>query len=114
MAYTEAGKNVGVTAIAAEVTKLRIMDADSLEITNWDSESQDQAVTWGTAASGEIEPNETPEFQVKAGDVVASVRYLGADNTVYGEDVIPVEERESFTNNGIFRAESVKLKIIDP
>ncbi len=114
MSFSELGKNVGVAAVAGYVKKLRVVDASDVPITDWENAAQDVAVTWGSPSGGEVTPGEIPEYQIKAGKVVAAVLYLGNDNAEYARTVIPVESRESFANNGLFRATMAKLKIIDP
>lgn len=104
-------KNTAADAIAAQVTKLRAVDSVNQALSDWDNNPQDQAVTFNSAVDGVADLAEAPEFQVKSGEQVAGVQFLATNDTLYGTHLIAPGDRESFTNNGIFRAIGVTISV---
>ncbi len=115
MAFTNDLKTVMLDEAKTVVTRVRLLDPDMNEIVDHASASQDKTITWDSTDNDKVTATNEPVFEVKSGITVAAFSYRSTDGaTEYARDIIPVESREEFTNNGTFKVTQLRMQLDDP
>jgi hypothetical protein len=99
--------------LGAEKLKLvRLLDDAGIEIQSHAGQRQDQPATWVPAAAGQKALATTLRFEIPAGTTVASICFLdSSEYLIWALKTIPVEDRRSYANNGLFDVTGVILKL---
>ncbi len=112
MSLTTEGRNFALNELAGVATKMRLLDETDAEILNHEAASQDQALTWGAAASGTVSITNEPAFEIPGGTTVAAVSFRSTDGaTEYARDVLAVGDQESYTNDGTYTVTAASISI---
>ena len=114
MAFTNEGKNAMLDHLKTLATHMRLLDDTDAEILDHDSASQDKALTWGAASNGVVAITNEPVFEIPGGTTLKAYSYRSSDGlTEYGRDIIPVESRETWTNDGTHTVTAASKTISD-
>jgi hypothetical protein len=107
MALTNAAKNVMLDALAGVVGYVSLHTADpsttgANEVTGGSPAYARKAVTWNSAATGNLDNNANPVFDVPAGVTVTHFGLWSAvtAGTFYGGNTLSASE--TFTNQGTY------------
>jgi hypothetical protein len=103
MSYTNEGKNHMLTELAAVATHMRLLNTEATEITDYTAASQDKALSWGTAAGGEISITNQPQFEIPGGTTVGAISFRSSDGlTEYARKTLDVADQEDYANDGTY------------
>jgi len=108
MALESTARHPMLTALASEVTQLRLMTSSTTVDTKSVSWGSPVAVT-PTATTSQMDISSAVIFNVGAGITVTSIRLLNANSSVVGEVGIT---NETFTNAGTYTLTALVVKLV--
>ncbi len=99
-----ASVNWMLNQLASTKLKLvRLYDDSGVEIVSHSGARQDQDATWLPADGGHISLEASLRFEIPAGVTVARIAFMDDVGFIVWESKdIPVSERETYANNGLF------------
>lgn len=112
MAVQTVGKNLMLDALGGVAVKARLYDTGGAEILDHADASQDKTIAWNAASGSSMAMTSSVDFQVKAGKTVGAISFRSTDgNTEYARDDLPVENQESYANDGVYTLSSATISL---
>lgn len=110
----ETAKNAALDHLGTLITHISVHDDDPGPSGDNELSVSREAISWNTAAGGNLDSIGNQDFTISGGDTVHSVGLWSASNggTFYGSKALPVPE--TFANGGTFSVTDFDINIDDP